>query len=64
MQGETHRKPGPPMRNIGEKLLAEGDRQALEQWAIRDTLEEHTLTPTPEDGRRIGQKRTSPIKPR
>ncbi|AEJ43892.1 hypothetical protein TC41_1979 [Alicyclobacillus acidocaldarius subsp. acidocaldarius Tc-4-1] len=52
------------MRNIGEKLLAEGDRQALEQWAIRDTLEEHTLTPTPEDGRRIGQKRTSPIKPR
>ncbi|WP_206832419.1 hypothetical protein [Alicyclobacillus fructus] len=64
MQGETHRKPGPPMRNFGEKLLAEGDRQAMEQWAIRDTPDEHTLTPKPEDAERIGQKRTSPIQPR
>ncbi|SIS64839.1 hypothetical protein [Alicyclobacillus vulcanalis] len=64
MQGQTHRKPGPPMRNFGEHLLETADREAMDQWAIRDTVTEHTLTPKPEDAERMGQKRTSPIQPR
>ncbi|GMA55973.1 hypothetical protein C7445_10557 [Alicyclobacillus sacchari] len=63
MQGQTHRKPGPPMRNFDQHELMERDREIAEHHAIHTTVNDHTLVPTREDAERIGRKRTSPIDP-
>ncbi|WP_281758829.1 hypothetical protein [Alicyclobacillus hesperidum] len=63
VQGQTHRKPGPPMRNFDQHELMERDREIAEHYAIHTTLNDHSLAPKPEDAKRIGSKRTSPIDP-
>ncbi|WP_067617413.1 hypothetical protein [Alicyclobacillus acidiphilus] len=61
MQGQTHRKPGPPMRNIDEDQLQAWDKENVEKLAVHRDALDRKRTPTAADAADIGEKRNSPL---
>lgn len=61
MQGQSHRKPGYPMRAIDEGQLEAWDLENVEKFEIQTDVISATLVPTRTDAARIGTKKTTPI---
>lgn len=61
LQGQSHRKPGYPMRAIDEAQLEAWDEQNTEKFAVQSDVTSTTLSPKRADAERIGTKKQTPI---
>lgn len=62
MQEQTHRKPGPPMRNIDEDAMEVWDKENLDKLSVHSKSVDRDRTPAVEDAQTVGTKRNSPLK--
>ncbi|MFD1674900.1 hypothetical protein [Alicyclobacillus fodiniaquatilis] len=62
MQGETHRKPGPPMRDFNPDALEHWSKDSVEKMGVKAPVSDETLAPKREDAARMGLKpKASPM---
>lgn len=61
MNGESHRKPGPPLRPFDEDDLAKWDKENLDKLGPQKSLGA-SLAPNADDAKNLGIDKRSPIR--